>query len=645
MVMELAVDSHAPRSTSGHVSPIVRIARVGDNAPSAATRRWTRGKPQKMRGLRSVLGFTLFIPSALVAQPASLPVSWVQGGWTPGPEEFGVAVEPDVTVTMDDGAVIHTDVLYPALKDGRKAPGNFPVLVEQNPFRCTIFKDSPIFANQARNSTIVDHARYFTSRGYIYVLAQSRGTCHSGGNFEFLSKREGQDGVKLVDWAAHRLPGSDGRLGLIGCSYPGGIVYRTAALLGEGSPVKAMAPTGISGDLYSQLFFPGGALSSSGDLPFTLIQGSGMGQTSGVHYSLNLLADMRTGGPSSFNGEYWQQREYNLLASDVVRTKIPTFIYSGWDDLYPNSYFTAAALQNAYLNRDTTGPLPDGAQVSPKYQIMMATGPHCSGGNGGPRDEATLAWFDTWIKGKATGIASVRAPFHLHVANAEEWRSYSRVPFVERYSRFYLADAGSMRPSPPQGETGSDGISYAAAADGATLSYETPAFEQGAMLVGSPILDLFASSSNNDMLLISDLYDVAGDGSVTRLTTGSLIASMRGIDKPKSWLDANHSLIWPAHDFTRATPLAKDQTVEMPITLRSRMVKIAPGHRLRLIIRTQTEPADCQRSALTVFPCIIGTVQQQLALADGRYKVERNHRFASSLTLPLEIGAGGGADR
>ena len=37
----------------------------------------------------------------------------------------------------------------------------------------------------------------------------------------WFGQRQGQDGAELVNWAAHSLSGSDGRVGLDGCSYLG----------------------------------------------------------------------------------------------------------------------------------------------------------------------------------------------------------------------------------------------------------------------------------------------------------------------------------------------------------------------------------------------------------------------------------------
>ena len=80
---------------------------------------------------------------------------------------------------------------------------------------------------------------FFAEHGYISVQVRARGLGKSGGEVQFLSPREGLDGKAIIDWAAHTLEGSDGRVGLIGCSWPGAIAMTDAAAVGPGSPLKA----------------------------------------------------------------------------------------------------------------------------------------------------------------------------------------------------------------------------------------------------------------------------------------------------------------------------------------------------------------------------------------------------------------------
>ena len=52
----------------------------------------------------------------------------------------------------------------------------------------------------------------------------------------------------IIDWAARRLEGSNGVLGLYGCSYPGQLALANAAAIGPDSPVRAVAALCAAGD-------------------------------------------------------------------------------------------------------------------------------------------------------------------------------------------------------------------------------------------------------------------------------------------------------------------------------------------------------------------------------------------------------------
>lgn len=54
-------------------------------------------------------------------------------------------------------------------------------------------------------------------------------------------RRDGEDGKAIVDSAARALHGADGRVGLVGCSYPGALAMTDAAHVGPSSPLKVVA--------------------------------------------------------------------------------------------------------------------------------------------------------------------------------------------------------------------------------------------------------------------------------------------------------------------------------------------------------------------------------------------------------------------
>jgi len=85
-----------------------------------------------------------------------------------------------------------------------------------------------------------------------------RGTGTSGGQVAWFGSRQGQDGAELVDWAAHSLAGSYGRVGLDGCSYLGVDQWFTAAAVGPDSALQAITPFCTDSDFYDDLTADGG---------------------------------------------------------------------------------------------------------------------------------------------------------------------------------------------------------------------------------------------------------------------------------------------------------------------------------------------------------------------------------------------------
>jgi hypothetical protein len=114
------------------------------------------------------------------------------GSWQPEPATYGVSAATTVSVRMDDGVLISTEVVYPTdPATGARATGNFPVLLTQNPYGTG--RSDPTTAGD-----------YFVRRGYVYVASAVRGTGASGGQASWFGQRQGRDGAELVDsgWTA-----------------------------------------------------------------------------------------------------------------------------------------------------------------------------------------------------------------------------------------------------------------------------------------------------------------------------------------------------------------------------------------------------------------------------------------------------------
>jgi predicted acyl esterase len=574
--------------------------------------------------------------SATIVDHGRASTPWPGGRWQPDPQSFKMTVVSGVPITMDDGVVLFANVGYPAsMATGARAPGRFPVLLTQNPY---------VGPSEQPDS-------FYVSRGYIFVSVDVRGTVQSvaPGNAplpnQLFSPRDAQDGVELVNWAAHQLDGSNGVVGLVGCSFLGIDQLFTAAALGPRSPVKATVPACSSHGYDS--YFAGGIPGPSIGL-FGVVAGI-FGQQhikENTASGLALQAEVRAGGPRAYDNDYWQVRTTSPdLAAQIVRNNIPALLWTGWNALDGTGVLEFyAALQNAYAHRPPSGPMSTRQPVTGRYQVIDGPWTHGQG-----LDESIqLEWFDTWLKGQHTRIADTDTPMHLFEMGSARWVNAATYPVVDRYTPLFLGPAGTLSdrpPSPHNGRrssdpppSGADTVTWALPAQpDSTLSYTTAPFAQGATLAGPISATIYAASSNTNLELIATLSDIAPDGSATEMTHGDLLGSLGAVDPQKTWLDRDGLVTLPAHPYAADVLLTPGAVNRYDIKVFPTVWSLQPGHSLRLTLSTQSDPSTC-RSQLSLLvpnrPCIL-TAPQTRTLPGGVYTIQRTPLYPSAIDLPL----------
>jgi hypothetical protein len=203
---------------------------------------------------------------------------------------------------------------------------------------------------------------------------------------------------------------------------------------------------------------------------------------------------------------------------------------------------------------------------------------------------------------------------------------------VSNYTPFYLEGTGALSPAAPRA-SGSDTIVYTQpSAPGGTVSYTSRPFGDGATLAGPISARLYASSSGTNLNLIATLYDLAPGGTATKLSSGSIVGSLRALDGSRSWFDERGVNIRPYGSYIADDYLVPQQDYELTFRILARVAQIAPGHALRLTITTQTPAADCA-AVLGTDPCH-PTAPQALTLP-GSYQVEHSPAMPSAVNLPL----------
>ncbi|MDG2306735.1 MAG: CocE/NonD family hydrolase [Candidatus Binatia bacterium] len=522
------------------------------------------------------------------------------GRWSPPEPTFGNFTQTDVELPMSDGVILVADVNYPAdLETGERANGSFPVILTQNPYGGNIAATAGSF---------------FVSRGYIFAGVDVRGTSRSGGSgAELFTPRTAEDGAELVAWAS-RLGGSDGNVGLWGCSFLGINQLEAATQLGPDSPVKAMIPGCFTGDSYRDTLFDNG------------IPGPIATAWPGV------WPDALPGGDRGYYRDYWRNLDRVARAPAIAATGIPMLMWVGWGEggalgaleLY-------AALQNLSAGRGVFAPMRDDQPVTGRYQAIIGDWAHAGGLDQG----IELQWYDTWIKGIDTGLPkNTRTPLHLQELASNRWINAKRYPLTDDSTALYLTQAGELAGS--AAAAGRDTLTWVPPEEvSASVEYTSAPFSDGAVLAGPMAARLEISSSNTNAQLLIELLDVAPDGARAVISHGSVLGSRRGLDTDRSWTDADGELIRPYLALDRDEPLLPDQRTGIDVPLVPTLWSIEPGHRLGVRLSTRPRAENCG--------FVIGnppwgcnlTEPMRETLPGGVYTIHYGGTSASSVRLPL----------
>ncbi|MFC1439813.1 CocE/NonD family hydrolase [Streptacidiphilus sp. N1-10] len=535
--------------------------------------------------------------------------------WTPEAAAYGVSAPVNVSVKMDDGVTISAEVVYPTdPATGARATGTFPVLLTQNPYG-------------SAQSDPTTPGTYFVQRGYIYVASAVRGTGASGGQLSWFGQRQGQDGAELVDWAARSLAGSDGRVGLDGCSYLGVDQWFTAAAVGTDSALKAITPFCTDSDFYNDL-------TANGGIPTPFVAGIGRAEPRGpeddpaTDPQSVVVAQQATGGSDAYDNAYWQQLDVQKLMPTIVANGIPALTEAGWNDLFPGGNLgDYVAAQNAYYHRPLTAPITAGEPVTGRYQAIVGPWTHGENVNATTLQNQRLEWFDTWLKGEKTGMADTSTPLHLFENGANRWTDTAAWPPSGDASSYYLGKGTLSRT--PAGGGADDTLAWAPASSTNSLTYTSSPLASAAVLDGPSDVTVYASSTATDTELSATLNIVAPDGTVTKQADGVLLGSQRALSPLTSWYGQGGTLLKPSHPFTQASsqPVTPGRTTRYDISLLSNLTDIPAGDRIQLVLTSQTP---------STFHFPVAPTPQELAnLAGGVYTVGYGGPAASVLNLPL----------
>jgi uncharacterized protein len=633
---------------------------------------------------------------------ADTTASAAAANWSPQAATYGTGSLLDQPVTMSDGTVLRADVYFPT-KSGTTTAANglFPVLLQQTPYGKAFIVDASAIANT--------NVEYLVDRGYIVVIADVRGTGDSGGTFDLFDPVQSTDGATLTRWAA-KLPMSNGEVGLFGESYMGINQFQTVAAAGKGSPIKAMFPIISGNDLFSDTVTQGGipdtefaatyvallsGLNLSNPALEPLVEAAESGNSSALATGLaglapteashsqvlvsflKLVLDVETGqGDDAFDQAYWAARSPAQDLSAVVKDQIPAFLVGGWNDLFeqgePLNY---VGLQNLADGRSQYAAMTPGQAVTPRYQLLMGPWQHVTTGTGVNISALELEWFDTYLLGEHTPLATTTTPLHLDIQNSGgSWVDAAQWPLpAATPTSYYFApgrsgsDAlsqndGNLVPQPPTAASSSDTVAWTGTTS--PCDVQTDQWGAGALALGFQSLDtndpcdlndvtlgtgpgaltyttapvdspevvagpidatVYTTSTGTDTELAATVEVVSPSGDSVPLSSGALDGDDRAVDQSRSWVSASGQMLLAVHPLTQASeqPIIPGQVTKQDITIFPTMAELPAGWRLRVTITTGDTPH--------LFP----TLTQMPHLIGGIYQVQDNASAPSSLTVPM----------
>lgn len=615
------------------------------------------------------------VPSAATQATASDPGTAPDAGaFAPEvtqPEQYDIVSETDVPITMRDGRVLRANIHRPAVKGTTEpADGEFPVILVQTPYGKSV-------ANQG----LGEINPFLIKRGYIGVIVDVAGTGGSEGQSQLFGKSEALDGAELVEWSA-ALPGSNGKVGLLGGSYLGIDQVFTAAAVGPDSPLKAIFPIATAADPYRDLFVAGGVVNMTSSLgliagyfglrtftpllerssdPLDALRLSLEHGLAGIPFELTTGLDAVLETGRVYDSPYWQERAPQNVLDQVVANGVPAYLVGGQYDVFQRGEpLLYSGLQNAWSGRSVFAPMTADQQATGRYQLLTGPWDHGNQGAGVDLNAIQLAWFDHWLKGVDNGIADTSTPFHVVEAGGSTYSVASYPAETTTSTTVNLHPGRTLAPGTPEATTGSETVLYKPVSlacqralvqwtAGATrdfyemckpypafsepqpgdVAYDSGVLEEDLRIAGPVGLTLQATSTTPQSMFVVTLQSVAPDGTISDISAGTLLGSARAIDESRSWSTPSGGYSLPFHPHTKEAeqPVPVGEVTRYDIEIRPVFETVPAGHRLRLLIQTGDTPH------------LLTSPGRLLGLLGGVYEVQNNAVSPSSLELPVAFGA------
>jgi putative CocE/NonD family hydrolase len=344
-----------------------------------------------------------------------------------------------VKVPVRDGMHLNTSVCQPG-----DPPGPLPFLLTRTPYGI------------AGDTVVPESYRFLAADGYIFVSQDIRGRYKSEG--QFIMQRplhdpadtrgvdESTDTYDTVEWLLTNVPANNGRVGVLGVSYPGFLA--TMAGLNPHPAVKAISPqapmtdTWMGDDFFHQGAFRlsygfeyAGAMELSSDSPLSGSLPIDAWDTYDWYRRLGPLANVDA---KYFHGKvptwqafvahptydsFWQQRAVQRV---LTAPAVPTLTVGGWwdqEDRY-GPLATYKALEPGDTGRRNflvMGPWNHGGWRRPANRMAVVD----PGTYEAYLRDVEATWFAYYLKDRGN---QAQPEAMLYDAGAQRWRSFETWP-------------------------------------------------------------------------------------------------------------------------------------------------------------------------------------------------------------------------
>lgn len=578
--------------------------------------------------------------------------------------------QTEMLIPMRDGVRLHTSIFVP-----KGATGDLPLLLTRTPYG---------IAGAAGNFT--SSYAELAQEGFIFVFQDIRGRFGSEGSFVMLrpprDKRdakaidESTDTHDTIDWLLKNVPRNNGRVGMLGVSYPGWLTVM--AMLDPHPALKAVSPQASPASMFlGDDFHHNGAFRLSYGFEYVaMMEGSkefspfafDQGDTFSWYLGLGSLAHLperHAEGkyPTWVNfaahpdfDAFWQ-REAVMQYLDQVR--VPTLNVAGWwdqEDFYGpvKIYETLEPHDSKHLNYLVVGPWNHGGWRGRSGQKLDGIDFGDSTSVYFKRN-IERPWFAYWLKDKGTLSLAEATTFE---AGANAWRSHASWPPRENVSprQLYFHSGGRMSFEPPRAQSDSGFDAYVSDPSrpvpyrarpilptygrGSTWStwlvddqrfaqdrpdvtaWETAPLDEDLVLAGDIVAHLFAATSGSDADWVVKLIDVYPEQYAPdpKLAGYQLMVAndvLRGRFRKS---------------FEHPEAIVPNRTEEYLVDLHSQNYRFLKGHKIRVQVQSSWFPL-IDRNPQTFVPNIFAASDSDFRATTQR--IYRTPRAASFIQLPV----------